>query len=120
MQKNEYVIKASIIALILLAAPIVSGAAELLIVEEHNCPYCHQFNEEIAEIYPKTAEGKRAPLVRVWLHEPWPERYSNVKKAKYTPTFILVHEGKEIGRLLGYQGDEFFWFLLGDLLDKLP
>lgn len=96
------------------------NAAELLIVEEHYCPYCERFNAEIGNIYPKTTEGKQAPLVRIQLEDPWPEKYSGIKKASVTPTFILVHEGKEIDRMLGYQGDEFFWFLLGNMLEKLP
>jgi len=30
---------------------------------------------------------------------------------------VLVEDGVELGRLEGYNGDEFFWFLLGKLLD---
>jgi hypothetical protein len=37
-----------------------------------------------------------------------------------TPTFVLVHEGEEVGRLRGYPGDEFFWGLLGGMLERLP
>ena len=36
----------------------------------------------------------------------------------FTPTFVLVEDGKELGRIEGYAGDEFFWFLLGRLLDE--
>ena len=34
-------------------------------------------------------------------------------------TFILVDKGEEVDRLIGYPGDEHFWFLLGDMLEKL-
>ncbi len=88
-------------------------------VEEENCPYCDRFNSEIAPIYPKTEEGKIAPLRRINLANAWPHDLSFIQPETLTPTFILVADGREVGRLYGYQGDEFFWFLLGELLDKL-
>lgn len=102
----------------LLLAPAL--AAELIVVEQDDCPYCKRFNHEIAEAYPKTAEGKLAPLRRVDLQEDWPADLANVPIERFTPTFILVENGQEVDRLIGYPGDEYFWFLLGEMLDKLP
>lgn len=119
-RKMKKILLLAAYAIILLSTTKFAAAAELLIVEEHFCPYCERFNAEIGEIYAKTKEGKQAPLVRIQLEEPWPEKYSGIQKATVTPTFILVHEGREVDRLLGYQGDEFFWFLLGNMLEKLP
>ena len=39
---------------------------------------------------------------------------------RYTPTFVLIEDGKEIGRIEGYPGDEFFWVRLENLLERLP
>ena len=88
-------------------------------VEQEGCVYCEKFNREIAIAYPKTAEGKRAPLRRVDLHEPWPDDLSQIRIERFTPTFILVDNNKEYARITGYPGDEYFWFLLGEMLDKL-
>ena len=41
-------------------------------------------------------------------------------RERLTPTFVLVHEGEEVGRLRGYPGDQFFWGLLGGMLERLP
>jgi hypothetical protein len=30
---------------------------------------------------------------------------------------VLVDEGRELGRIEGYAGEEFFWFLLAKLLE---
>jgi len=120
MQFFEYITRITLILLALVVTPSQVTAAELLMVEQPHCPYCDRFNEEIGGFYAKTDEGKRAPLVRLQMHEAWPEQYSKVKQASFTPTFILVHEGEEVGRLNGYQGDEFFWFLLGEMLMNLP
>jgi len=120
MQTLLHTIKVTAIWLSLVCTPALSSAATLLMIEQPYCPHCERFNEEVGGIYPKTAEGKRAPLVRLQLNVAWPEPYNAIEKAVVTPTFILVHEGKEIDRLLGYQGDEFFWFLIADLLKKIP
>ena len=97
-----------------------AGAAELLVIEQDDCPYCARFNREIAPAYPNTAEGRLAPLRRIDLYADWPAEYANVKPQRFTPTFILVDNGREVDRLVGYPGDEFFWFLLGEMLAKLP
>jgi hypothetical protein len=101
-------------------APIGAGAAELLVLEQPGCPWCARFDAEIAPAWPKTAEGKRAPLRRVDITEPWPDDLAHIGKERFTPTFVLLDDGKEIGRLRGYVGDEFFWYLIGELLDQLP
>ena len=38
----------------------------------------------------------------------------------YTPTFVLIDDGREIARLIGYPGEDFFWPILADHLAKLP
>ena len=39
---------------------------------------------------------------------------------RYTPTFVLVAEGRELGRITGYRDDAMFWGLLGAMLRRLP
>ncbi|MGB3387129.1 MAG: transcriptional regulator [Pseudaminobacter sp.] len=99
------------------AAP--SAAAELVMLERPGCVWCARFNAEIAPAYPKTEEGKRAPLRRVDITGPWPADLEEIASEQFTPSFILVEDGKEIGRVRGYPGSEFFWYLLGDILAKL-
>lgn len=94
-------------------------SAQLIMVEETNCPFCVRFNAEIAPVYPKTTEGSIAPLRRVNIDEGWPDDLSHIKTESLTPTFILIEDNRELGRLHGYQGDEFFWFLLGELFENL-
>lgn len=97
----------------------LTHAAELLVIEEANCPYCAAFHREIAPIYPKTVEGKRAPIRRIDIADPWPEDLTYIESETITPTFILIDNGKEIDRLYGYAGDDFFWFLLAEMFAKL-
>lgn len=96
-----------------------ASAAELLMLERQGCVWCKRFDAEIAPIYPKTDEAQRAPLRRVDIDAPWPEDLAGVKPDLVTPTFILVDGGREIGRVRGYPGEEFFWFRIGAMLQKL-
>ncbi|MEQ9571629.1 MAG: transcriptional regulator [Nitratireductor sp.] len=100
-----------------LAWPVV--AAKLIMLEQPGCPWCARFNEEIAPAYARTQEGRRAPLRRVDITRSWPADLDFVARERFTPTFVLVEGGRELGRIRGYPGDEFFWYLLGDLIAKL-
>lgn len=108
--------------LLMVALP-TSASAEtfLLMAEEDGCYWCEKWNEEIAHIYPKTTEGKIAPLKRYDLHDEKPD-VEFKQRVHYTPTFILVQKGEEIGRIEGYPGEDHFWGLLTMLFEnaKIP
>ena len=87
--------------------------------EQAGCPWCERWNTEIAPIYPKTAEGKIAPLRRVDIFDPMPQDLSNIQPESFTPSFVLVNNGQEVGRIRGYAGETFFWWMLGELFEKL-
>ena len=103
--------------ILFLGAP--AFAAELVMVEEAGCPWCARWNAEIGPAYPNTEEGRRAPLRRVDLHA-LPGDVAFATPPRFTPTFVLVEGGRELGRIEGYPGDEFFWVLLTRLLEALP
>jgi len=93
-------------------------AAELLMFEAPGCEWCEQWHDDIGTIYDNTDEGNAAPLHRFVIRQPLPSEFSFVKGIVYTPTFVLVHEGRELGRILGYPGEMHFWGLLGELLSR--
>jgi hypothetical protein len=106
-------------ALALLAALAFSpaaGAAELVMFWRAGCPYCAQFDREIAPIYGLSDEGKIAPLRRVDIHAPIPADLKYIAMERITPVFVLVDHGREIGRIRGYPGDDNFWGLLAGLI----
>lgn len=104
--------------LLLALAPVPAGAdTYLLMAEEEGCYWCGKWDEEIAHIYPKTVEGRTAPLRRFELHGEEPDVIFE-KSIHFTPTFILVHDGVEVGRIEGYPGEDFFWGLLGIMFER--
>lgn len=111
---------AALIALplmILWQAP--SRAAELLMLEQAGCSWCKVWNEEVGVAYSKTTEGKFAPLRRVDIHQKLPEDLTGLMVGRFTPTFVVWHEGREIGRIQGYPGGHFFWPMLQEILQQV-
>lgn len=104
------------------AGPAAAEPARLTLymVEQPGCIYCARWNDEIAPIYPKTSEGAVAPLERIQLRAPFPEGIAFKGRPIFTPTFILVADGAEVGRIEGYPGEDFFWGLLDELIAKAP
>lgn len=87
--------------------------------ERDGCHWCKAWDEEVGEIYRKTPAGKIAPLRRVNLHDKIPEDLHFLKRFTFSPTFIVVDAGAEIGRIIGYPGEDFFWGQLQIILEKL-
>jgi hypothetical protein len=108
---------ASLFLALLLAT--ASPAAELVVFEQKGCVWCQKFDREIAPAYDKTSEGKRAPLRRHDIAQPVPPDLGFIRRERFTPVFVLVEEGREIGRIRGYPGDTFFWGLLASLIERL-
>lgn len=109
---------AVVAAVMLLPAGALAQSYELVMIEERGCAWCARWNEEIGPIYPKTAESAFAPLRRIDLNEPRPDDLTFARPVSFTPTFVLVEDGAELGRIEGYPGEDFFWMLLDKLLKE--
>lgn len=97
-----------------------ANAAELIMFEREGCPYCVRWDDEIAPAYMVSEEARTAPLRRYNLGHGQPKDIKLSLPVRFTPTFVLVDKGKEVGRITGYFDNAMFWGLLGKLLEKLP
>lgn len=100
---------AGLVAVLGGVAPSAASAAELafVMVEHPACPFCRAWHRTIGPVWPKSDLGRRAPLVRLELGtDPLPP---GIGEVRVTPTFILLAEGREVGRIVGYQGETLFW-----------
>lgn len=93
-----------------------ASAAELVMYTRAGCPFCVRFEREVAPIYPKTREGRVAPLQRIELRAGGISEPSLQEPVVATPTFVLMKNGREAGRITGYLNDDMFWGLLGQLI----
>lgn len=109
-----------LVAVLSMAFAGVAQAAELLMFEQVGCGYCRRWDADIGPGYPKTKEGKLAPLRRLDIKAKVPDDIKLKRPVTITPTFVLVEAGEEVGRVVGYGGSEFFYEMLGDVMAKLP
>ena len=100
------------------ARPAAADDLRLLMLEEKGCPWCLEWEAEVGDAYHLTEEGGRAPLMRHSIHEPLPAGVTLARRAHFTPTFVLLEDGTEVGRIEGYPGEDFFYALLGKLFRK--
>jgi Thioredoxin-like domain len=99
--------------------PTLSRAAELVMFEQGGCVWCARWNHDVAPVYGKTAEAKILPLRRVDIGQQAAAGVTLAAPVRYTPTFVVVDNGREVGRITGYINDEAFWGLLDALAAKL-
>lgn len=105
-----------ILSALALALPL--GATELVMVEQRGCVYCQMWHRDVGPgKYALTEEGAFAPLRSIDLHAPRPDDIDFARPLRITPTFVLVAEGRELARFEGYPGEDFFWGILGTMLE---
>lgn len=110
-------------ALMLVLPQVLSTQApaetRLLMLDQAACEWCERWDSEVGVVYTRTAEGRRAPLIRSNIRAPLPDRVVLSRSARFTPTFVLVEDGVEIGRIEGYPGEDFFYGMLQQLLERV-
>jgi hypothetical protein len=105
---------------VLLLATGAGRAAELIMFDDPGCSWCRRWHAEIGPGYPHSPEGKLAPLRRVHIRDQATAGVRLASPVRATPTFVVVENGQEIGRIVGYAGADFFYPQLDELLQRLP
>jgi glutaredoxin len=102
-----------------LATPAAAQAAELLMFRRAGCPWCHTWDRTVGPVYPQTDIGRDLPVVMIDMDRDEAPEVKLDRPVRYSPTFVVVDDGIEIGRIEGYPGEDFFWGLLGRLHEKV-
>lgn len=100
------------------ATAAVADNLRLIMFEQEGCHWCERWEADVGGAYHKTEEAKLAPLTRLQLRDPVPEGIDLAQATVMTPTFVVLQNGAEIGRITGYPGEDFFWGLLEMIFDK--
>ena len=90
----------------------------MLMITDKNCLYCKIWEKQIGKIYPKTDIAKKFPLQRIEVKNFINYKKYDLKKTNITPTFILIKNTKEEGRIEGYTNPEMFWWQVDEIMDN--
>ena len=112
-------LRAILLAAAAALSPGVAAASELVMFERDGCVWCARWNREIAPVYDRTEEAKVLPLRRINMDRDKEPGVLLASPVRFTPTFLIVDDGHEIGRITGYMNDESFWGLLGKYAARL-
>lgn len=93
---------------------IATAPAVLVMIADPGCPYCARWEREVAPGYIASDDGKLAPLVRRYRNAP---DIAFIERVVFSPTFVLLVRGREIGRIVGYGGADLFWMQMAALID---
>lgn len=111
----------AILCLCLLALSPIGAAAsslQLLVAHDTSCGDFARWQSEIGPGYAESKLGRGAPLLRVNMQGPWPNGLALASAPRQTPTFILIRDGQEIGRIEGYGEASRFWVQLNSLMNQ--
>ncbi len=105
---------------VLLAAGLPLSAAELRLImfELDGCPFCRAWHAEVGGAWPLTPEGQAAPLTVVNIRAPLPDDWRLAEPVRVSPTFVLLKDGAEAGRITGYSDEGFFWGRVGQMIAR--
>ena len=93
---------------------IAVSDSRLIMVTSDNCPYCYAWELDVGEVYDKSPYAPSLPLTRIDIGSKMPKDVTFQKPVVGTPTFLVIHNGQEIGRQSGYIDAEMFWWWLSE------
>ena len=89
---------------------------ELIFITSEYCPFCKAWEQDIGSLYHRTTYAKQAPLRRIDVAEVDFELPEIVEDVVGTPVFLIFEDGREIGRIEGYQSAEMFFWALSEYI----
>jgi thioredoxin-related protein len=101
-----------------LPAATLNSTYELVVFEADGCTYCQNFRSDVLPLYRDSTLGREVPI-----------RFVNVSRSDETgmalsfaitiaPTVVLMREGREIDRIIGYTGPFNFLKLVNFMMGR--
>jgi thioredoxin-related protein len=91
---------------------------ELIAFEVSGCIYCTVFRRDVLPGYALSPAGKAAPIRFLDLNDEASNRLSLNEPVRIVPTIVVMKDGAEVGRIVGYLGPQNFYRMLDGLLPK--
>jgi thioredoxin-related protein len=94
------------------------GNMQLVVMEADGCVYCNIFRRDVLPSYEASERGKDLPVRFIDVNDVETARIELQSPIDILPTFVIVKDNREIGRIPGYIGPEDFFHSINYLLSS--
>ncbi len=91
------------------SAPNAGRQLEMVVLEVKDCIYCNVFRRQLLPVYQASRQARRMPVRFVDINDPALGDIGLTQPVGVVPTFVVLENNEEIGRIPGLVGrNEFF------------
>ena len=101
-------------------APLPTSNLELIVMEAEGCTYCDLFRRDVLPSYQASERAKDMPIRFLDINDATAEELGLDSPVDIVPTFVVLKDHKEVGRIPGYVGPEFFFHSINHLISSAP
>lgn len=94
------------------------GNIQLVVMEAPGCIYCDIFRRDVLPSYQVSERGKDTPVRFVDVNDVAKTGIELQSPIDILPTFVIVKDNHELGRIPGYMGPEDFFHSINYLLSS--
>ncbi|MDX2288060.1 MAG: thioredoxin family protein [Hyphomicrobiaceae bacterium] len=99
--------------------PARAGAAvELVVLEAPGCIYCSIFRRDVLPAYMASPRAAQMPIRFVDLNDEKAGSLGLSQPVDIVPTFVILRNNEELGRIPGYVGPETFFHGINHILSR--
>lgn len=92
------------------------SSVELLVFEHRDCVYCRVFRADTLPRYKESENAVKAPIRFVSIEHTSTDNLKLNGAIQMVPTFVLMQDGREVGRIAGYWAPDNFFKMLSNLM----
>ena len=100
-------------------APARAPAMEVVVFESSDCAYCRIFRRDVLPKYRQAVRRDAVPLRFVDIDTSEAQSLTLKSRIDTLPTAVLVTDGREVDRIVGYWGPDNFFKLLAHMLARM-
>ena len=97
-----------------------ADSLELVVIEADGCIFCEIFRSDVLPAYEASEQGKQMPVQFVDINDMDTTHLEFKGAVDIVPTFIVIKDRREVGRISGYVGPENFFHSINYLLASAP
>ena len=100
--------------------PAAIPQMELVVLEVDGCIYCNVFRKRHLANYKASRQGKKIPIRFVNINDPAIGHLGLTQPVGIVPTFVVLQNNEEIGRIPGLVGHREFYAAIDHITKGLP